>query len=338
MVNGMKVLIVDDSPDALAIAQARLAREELVIHCVASGQACLVAARAFAPDLVLLDVDMPDMSGFDVCRAMKADPELCMIPVIFLSGFDSSEDRVKGLDIGAVDYVAKPFDAFELRARVRAALRTKRLQDLLVERAHVDPLTELPNRRALDDCLRREWSRALRQGGGLSVIMADLDRFKQINDMHGHPAGDKVLRGTARAIAAQCRQSDLPARYGGEEFAIVVPEEQAPEAALLAERCRKEIESVRVPVAGQDGTQAVGITASFGVADRRWAESPESLVELADANLYLAKRGGRNTVVSTAPQAPPDEATNPDAVPGRGGHARAALTPVSADPNRRSIS
>jgi diguanylate cyclase (GGDEF)-like protein len=337
MMNGMKVLVVDDSPDALAIAQARLAKEGLEVHCAAGGRAGLDAARALRPDLVLLDVDMPDLSGFDVCRAMKADPDLCMIPVIFLSGFDSSKDRVKGLDVGAVDYVAKPFDAFELRARVRAALRTKRLQDLLVERAHVDPLTELANRRALDDCLRREWARAQRQGGGLSVIMADLDHFKQVNDTHGHPIGDKLLRGAARAIAAQCRQSDLPARYGGEEFAVVVPAEPAPEAALLAERCRQEIEGLRVPLADEGGSQAVGVTASFGVADSRWAGSPESLVELADANLYLAKQGGRNTVVSAPPQDHPNNVSQLGRLPERSGQGRPIPAEASADPSARSI-
>ena len=334
MMTGMKVLVVDDSPEALAIAQARLAKEELEIQCAAGGQAGLDAARSFRPDLVLLDVDMPDLSGFDVCRAMKADPELCMIPVIFLSGFDSSQDRVEGLDIGAVDYVAKPFDAFELRARVRAALRTKRLQDLLVERAHVDPLTELPNRRALDDCLLREWARAQRQGKGLSVVMADLDRFKLINDTHGHPAGDQVLRMAARIIAAQCRQSALPARYGGEEFAIVVPEEPADAAALLAERCRDEIARARIAIDGQ----AVGVTASFGVADSRWAASPESLVELADANLYLAKQAGRNTVVSAEPQAAPGHAAHTDRLPGRAGQSGPAPATVRADTSGRSIS
>lgn len=337
MVHGMKVLIVDDSPDALAIAQARLAREELDIQCAVGGQAGLDAARTFRPDLVLLDVDMPDLSGFEVCKAMKADAELCMIPVIFLSGFDSSEDRVKGLDIGAVDYVAKPFDAFELRARVRAALRTKRLQDLLVEHAHVDPMTELPNRRAMDDCLRCEWARAQRRGGAVSVIMADLDRFKKVNDTHGHPAGDKILRGAARAIAAQCRQSDLPARYGGEEFAIIVPEEQAPQAALLAERCREGVEGVRIMLADQPGSQAVGVTASFGVADSRWAKSPEELVELADANLYLAKQAGRNIVVSAPPQDHPNNLSQLDPLSQRSAQPLPMAAHASADPSARSI-
>ena len=330
----MRVLVVYGS----RLGATRGIAERVAVRLGGAGlDVGLASAERDNPDLILLDVDMPDLGGFDVCRAMKADPDLCMIPVIFLSGFDSSEDRIKGLDIGAVDYVAKPFDAFELRARVRAALRTKRLQDLLVERAHVDPLTELANRRALDDCLRREWARVQRQGGGLSVIMADLDHFKRVNDTHGHPVGDKLLRGAARAIAAQCRQSDLPARYGGEEFAVVVPEEGASEAALLADRCRKEIECVQVLLADQAATQAVGVTASFGVADSRWARSPEELVEQADANLYLAKQGGRNTVVSSPPQDHPNNASQLDRPAERSGQPQPASAEASADPSARSI-
>ena len=156
--------------------------------------------------------------------ALKADPELCMIPVLFLSGSGTSADKVRGLDLGAVDYITKPFDEFELKARVRAAIRTKYLQDLLIEHAHIDPLTGLPNRRALMDRLQMEWARMQRHGGELSFIMADIDYFKRVNDTYGHSIGDKLLQEVARTIARQCRESDLPARYGGEEFAIVVPE------------------------------------------------------------------------------------------------------------------
>ena len=223
-------------------------KEGLEIVCVEGGVPGLKAARREEPDLILLDLDMPDMSGFDVCRSLKADAELCMIPVLFLSGSTTPEDKIIGLDLGAVDYVTKPFDAFELRARVRAALRTKHLQDLLIEHAHIDPLTGLPNRRALMERLQQEWARIERHGGQLSFIMADIDHFKRVNDRYGHHVGDKVLQEVAGAIAAQCRESDLPARFGGEEFAIVVPDETAAAAVHLAERCRHEIAKVCVAV------------------------------------------------------------------------------------------
>ena len=194
-----------------------------------------------------------------------------------------------------MDYVTKPFDAFELCARVRAALRTKHLQDLLIEHAHIDPLTGLPNRRALLERLQREWARIQRHGGQLSFIMADIDHFKQINDTYGHHIGDQVLHEVARAIARQCRELDMPARYGGEEFAVVVPHETTAGAANLAERCRQEVAKVRVSV--QNTT--ITATASFGVATASGASSPEAMVKLADEAMYRAKNEGRNAVCSS---------------------------------------
>ena len=288
----MKVLIVDDSPDALAVAKTRLAKENLDIVCAEAGAAGLELARREKPDVILLDIDMPGMSGFDVCRALKADADLFMIPVLFLSGSSTPEDKVKGLDLGAVDYVTKPFDAFELRARVRAALRSKHFQDLLVEHAAIDPLTGLPNRRALMDRLRQEAARLQRHGGKLAVIMADVDHFKRVNDRFGHRVGDLLLQQIARAIAAECRDCDLPARYGGEEFVVVVPDETARGAARLAERCRAGIEAIRLPA--KDGTAQA--SASFGVADATNTFSAETLLENADVALYRAKAAGRNRV------------------------------------------
>jgi two-component system cell cycle response regulator len=288
----VKILIVDDSPDATAVARQRLAKEGAEILSADGGVAGLEAAKRESPDLILLDVDMPDILGFDVCRALKADAELCMIPVIFLSGSATADDKVKGLDLGAVDYVTKPFDAFELRARVRAAVRTKHLQDLLIEHAHIDPLTGLPNRRALMVRLQQEWARMERHEGSLSLVMADVDHFKRINDTYGHVIGDRLLQEIARTIAGQCRAVDLPARYGGEEFAIVVPDEAASKAVRLAERCRREIEQVRLPVKAA----TIGITASFGVADASGSSCPEALVDRADEALYQAKSAGRNRV------------------------------------------
>lgn len=306
----MKLLIIDDSPDALDVAKARLAKESLDILCASGGAAGLEMARREKPDLILLDLEMPDISGFDVCRALKADANLCMIPVLFLTASTTAEDKVRGLDLGAVDYVAKPFDAFELCARVRAALRTKHLQDLLIKHASIDPLTGLPNRRALLERLQCEWARIERHGGHLSFIMADVDHFKRVNDTYGHHIGDKLLQEVACAIARQCRETDLPARYGGEEFAVVVPCQSATDAARLAERCREEVAQVGVTVSGE----TVTATASFGVAEATDLSSPEALIRRADEALYRAKNGGRNRVqfsedgVSGSPEVCPTEA------------------------------
>ena len=288
----MKVLIVDDSADAIAIARARLQNEGLELLSATSGQEGLDAARRESPDLILLDVDMPDLSGFDVCRTLKADPELCMIPIIFLSGSGGHDEKIIGLDLGAVDYVTKPFDAFELRARVRAALRTKRLQDLLIRYSHIDPLTELYNRRALMERLQQEWERIQRHGGSLAFIMGDIDHFKRVNDRYGHSEGDRVLCTVAMAIVSQCRESDTPVRHGGEEFAILCPETDAEDAAKLAERCRAQIADARIQLGGSK----VGVTVSFGVADSNGAKSPEEMIQAADDALYQAKQNGRNRV------------------------------------------
>ncbi len=289
----MKVLIVDDSPQALALAKARLAPEEHELMTAESAKAGIEIARRQEPDLILLDVKMPDMSGFEACRRIKEDPELALIPVIFLTGSDDVEDKVVGLRIGAVDYVTKPFDPFELRARVAAALRTKRLQDLLNEQARLDPLTEMPNRRALHNRLEEEWERVQRHGRSLSFIIADLDHFKSVNDKHGHNIGDSVLRDVASTMRSRCRRIDLPCRYGGEEFAVIVPDETAEGAAVLAERYRGAIAELRFTAADEE----FSITASFGVAEAAGADSPEALIELADNALYQAKENGRNQVV-----------------------------------------
>jgi len=293
----MRVLIVDDNPDDIAIAKQRLKGEDLDIVTAENGRSGLDAAKNHEPDLILLDLELPDLDGFEVCRALKGDAELCMVPVIFLTASCNPTDVARGLDVGAVDYVTKPFNVYELRARVRAALRTKHLQDLLIQHAQLDPLTGLPNRRMLMERLQQEWARMERHGGKLSFIMADVDGFKHINDRFGHHIGDRLLQEIAKAIAAQCRQNDLPARYGGDEFAIIVPDEGAIDAANLADRCRQDIEKIHIDADGQQ----VNATASFGVAQADGLDSAETLAKMADRTLYDAKRAGGNGVRSSGP-------------------------------------
>ncbi len=169
----------------------------------------------------------------------------------------------------------------------------------MVEHAHVDLLTGLPNRRGLRERLQAEWARIQRHGGQLSFIMADIDHFKEINDRYGHHVGDRLLQEVARAIAGQCRATDLPARYGGEEFGIIAVEAPAAGAACLAERCRREVAKTQINVEGE----AVAVTASFGVADAAGASSPESLIQQADDALCRAKQSGRNAVEASPAEA-----------------------------------
>jgi diguanylate cyclase (GGDEF)-like protein len=292
----MKVLIIDDDPMVLRIATARLKNEGLDITCADGGHSGLGEARRSRPDVILLDVDMPDLSGFEVIHELQSDGDLCRTPVIFVTGSCNVADKVHGLDLGAVDYVTKPFDPFELRARVNAALRTKRLHDLLTTHSQIDPLTELWNRRALTERLEEEWERVRRYGCPLAFVMADLDYFKQLNDTFGHRMGDKVLAEVARVLREIGRNVDLPCRYGGEEFAILVPEQTADGAAALAERCRRAVAEIRVPA----GDKTAAPTASFGVSDSEGATGPDELIEHADAALYQAKQNGRNCVVTHA--------------------------------------
>lgn len=296
----MRILIIDDCSDARMLAKARLAAEGHEILVAQTGTEGLEQACREMPDLVLLDVDMPDISGFEVCRKLKADDKLNMVPVIFVSGSAAISDKVRGLDLGAVDYVTKPYDAFELRARVRAALRTKRLQDILRDRAMIDPLTELANRRAFDENLHQEWARAARYSLRLALIMADIDHFKRVNDEYGHPAGDEVLRQVARRLSANFRDSDMLFRYGGEEFVAILPETSAEGAMGLADRLRAAVCANPIIAANRELT----ITASFGVSDNVTVKEPSQLVQASDVSLYQAKSDGRNCVRSVTPATP----------------------------------
>jgi two-component system, cell cycle response regulator len=286
-----KILVIDDSPDIHALVKVRLGKEDVVIYSAHNGASGIAAALEIQPDLILLDVEMPDQDGFSVCAKLKADSRTKDISIIFLTGATSTEDKILGLELGATDYVTKPFDPAELRARVRASLRTRYLVELLSKKAMIDGLTGLWNRTYLDAHLVIELSSARRSGQPLSCIMADVDNFKSINDGCGHGFGDDVLRTIAAAFTQTCRIEDIVCRYGGEEFTILLPNTPLQGAAELAERLRIAVESR--PLSYRD--VPVTITCSFGVADLR-GPVPPSLVELADEALYRAKHSGRNRV------------------------------------------
>ncbi len=198
------ILVVDDSPDIHALLEVRLRSEGAVLRHALTPEAGLESARTQPPDVILLDVEMPGRSGFDVCKELKADPLTASIPVIFLSGQLDQRAKVMGLDLGAVDYVTKPFDIAELRARVRVSLRLKSLQDQLVTLARIDQLTGLWNRAYFDGRLQQELAASDRSGRPLSLVMFDVDHFKRVNDGHGHPAGDAVLRTIAARVLGRC--------------------------------------------------------------------------------------------------------------------------------------
>lgn len=243
---------------------------------------------------MLLDLDLDTDNGIDVCRTMIEDPAITMIPIIFLTGTVDIETKVRAFDAGAVDYVTKPFDAVELRARVRAALRTKRYHDLLASRARVDGLTGLGNRSFFDERFSEELLYARRNGGSVSLILLDVDHFKGINDTFGHPFGDVVLQRIAETTRDQLRGHDVACRYGGEEFGLVLPGTDQESARRVAERIRAAIADMRL----ERKQERVSVTASLGVATSAagGASSCADMIAAADAALYEAKQAGRNRV------------------------------------------
>jgi len=216
-----RLLVVDDEQSILDLLRRRLEALGCEVTVLSGGSQVAVTVREKMPDLVLLDVMMPDVDGFTVCQALKQDPQVRDIPVVLMTARTEVDSRIKGLEMGAHDYVTKPFETAELLARVRAALRVKALQDelreankLLERLATSDPLTDLPNRRTFDEQIFLAIERSRRTGQTVSVIMLDLDHFKQINDTHGHQVGDEALRQVAHILAGRRRVTDLVARYG----------------------------------------------------------------------------------------------------------------------------
>jgi diguanylate cyclase (GGDEF)-like protein len=253
----------------------------------------LRAIPIFKPNLILTQLRLPTFSGLELVRRLKENEATQSIPVLVYSDAAAAEERIRAFDLGAGDFVSKPFVGAELLARVRAALRTRHLLNILEERARLDGLTGLSNRGVLEYRLPREWDSCRRRNLPLAVIISDLDHFKSINDQHGHAAGDEVLRQAAACLARCARSSDLVVRYGGEEFVIVAPDCSLADAVRLAERYRAAIEGTRIVEHGVE----IPVTASVGVAAASDLShgSAGDLLRCADAALYQAKHAGRNT-------------------------------------------
>jgi two-component system, cell cycle response regulator len=300
------VLAIDDSPDIHRLLDVRLRPEGLVLHHALSAEEGLGMAGQLKPDLILLDVDLPLVTGFEVCQKLKDDPKTSEIPIIFLTGDQAVHTKVQGFDLGAIDYVTKPFEPAELRARVRAALRTKRFHDLLSARSHVDGLTGIWNRSYFNQRFGEEISAAQRYERHVSLIMLDLDGFKGLNDSYGHPFGDQVLQAVGSILHTFLRTTDAPCRFGGEEFALILTETDEAGAIISAERIRQQI----AQCAFRPKDKHIEVTASFGVACStlfdRSSLSVSRMVTAADDALYKAKHEGRNRVCTaqTAADAP----------------------------------
>lgn len=289
-------LLIDDSPDVHRLLAMRLRSEGLEVASATSGPEGIRAATENQPAVVLLDVDMPGMDGFEVLRALKDTEETLNIPVIMLSGLHSPHDKVTAFDLGAVDFITKPFDVTELRVRVRSALRVSHLLRMLSQRAHIDGLTGLYNRAHFDARWHEQVASCARHGRPLSLAMFDLDHFKSINDTYGHPAGDTAIQGLAKLFGREIRHGDIACRYGGEEFALIMPETPPNDAAAVCDRIRLALSQISWPKHPErELTCSVGIVGSDGPC----AAAEESWLEAADRNLYRAKKEGRNRVVAS---------------------------------------
>ena len=291
------LLVVDDEKQNRTLL-TELLQDDYQIILAKNGIQALQKTQEHLPDLILLDVLMPQMDGFNVIRALKANDLTRHIPVIFVSALDSAADEELGLELGAVDYIAKPVHPPIVRVRVRNHLQAVHQRRLLEQLALIDSLTEIPNRRRFTEVYEREWRRCKRSNSPLSLLMVDVDHFKVFNDTYGHAAGDQVLRRVAQTIqAALNRSSDFVARYGGEEFVVVLPDIDAGGAQAVAEKLRVEVEHLQIPYP-ESGTSP-WLTISLGGATQvpMLSEVDAGLFGNADRSLYAAKHGGRNRVL-----------------------------------------
>jgi diguanylate cyclase (GGDEF)-like protein len=295
-----KLLVVDDAPANIRVLRNLLVEEARVLFAT-SGRDALAVARSEQPDLILLDVMMPDMDGYEVCRALKADPTTQDLPVIFVTGLTEATDETRGLEAGAIDYITKPFIPAVVRMRVRNHLALRRvtnelhrLNAELLRLARTDALTGVSNRRHFFEQIGEEMSRMRRYRHQAAVFMLDLDHFKRLNDGYGHDVGDRALVETAAAVRGTLRVHDLFGRLGGEEFAGFLPETELSHAVTVCERLRELIAAIRLPTAGETAQ----VTASIGVAaiDAQ-NETVEIALRRADQAMYAAKQSGRNRVI-----------------------------------------
>ncbi len=305
------ILVVDDVPVNIQLLSTYLSSEGYKVISAKDGQQALDEICKNTPDLVLLDVMMPRINGFEVCKKLKSSEDTKFIPVIMLTALNDLENKIKGMDSGADDFITKPFNRMELLARVRSLLRIKYLHDELQKKiielqkakeelrqlAITDGLTGLYNYRYFKEQFAQEINRALRHELNVSLIMIDIDHFKNFNDQNGHPAGDRIIQKIGSLLKSNIRNIDMAARYGGEEFALILIETDKNSALIVAEKIRKLIETNKFH---NEEKQPLGkITISSGLSTfPEDGQEFDILVEQADQRLYRAKQAGRNILFS----------------------------------------
>ncbi len=291
-----KILIVDDIALNIQVLNETLQAEYQVFFAT-EGHEALKVAESLNPDIILLDIMMPDIDGYETCRRIKQHPVLKDTPVIFITALDEAQYETTGLHIGAVDYITKPFNPEIVKLRIKNHLELKRHRDILMNLSHIDGLTNIANRRAFDEALEREWLRAKRSGRTLSILMLDIDYFKKFNDTLGHAAGDECLKDVAKTIKGSLmRPSDIAARYGGEEFVCLLPETDIKGAMHTAENIMTNIKRLNILHPSSEICSIV--TVSIGIASALPTDDSDSneLLQSADKALYAAKSLGRNRI------------------------------------------
>jgi two-component system, cell cycle response regulator len=290
------ILVVDDNPDKLSLLEAALCLAGYSVTTATDGDEALAAIESYQPDLVITDVMMPRMNGYELAQRIRANPLTKFIPVIMQTAAGRrAEDLRRASEVGALGYITDPTDLDLLLARTRTLLEFKAYLDVCEEAAFTDHLTGLANRRRFERQLEREVGRTDRFGHPFSLLMVDIDNFKNLNDSFGHDAGDDAIRRISRVLREGTRGIDLAARIGGEEFAVLLVETNQQAAVEVAERLRLAIWALEIPSGGQ-------VTASFGVAECPTdAHTAADILKAADVALYEAKRAGRDRVVGAPP-------------------------------------
>lgn len=325
--NPNKILIIDDSSINIRILTRILEQSHYRTEVAKNGSLALKVVRQNTPDLILLDIMLPDMNGYAVCKMLKADPKIQDIPIIFMSALEEVPDKVKAFEVGAVDYMTKPFEPVEMIARIETHLRLRSLQVKLQEQnqqlqqeirdryiaetalkqanlqlkrlANLDGLTQVANRRLFDDTLAQEWRRLQRDRLPLALVLVDVDYFKDYNDFYGHLAGDDCLRQIARSLSqAIKRPADLIARYGGEEFAALLPNTKTEGAFHVAQRIQDYIHNLAIPHGRSQVREIVTVSIGASALVPSLDQSPEDLIASADRALYQAKQNGRDRITT----------------------------------------
>jgi len=287
------ILIVDDS-ELQRFILAEILETEYVIHMAKNGIEAIEYAKKYLPDLILMDVIMPEMDGYQTFLEIRKSEKIKNIPVIFVTSLNDEDNEIKGLGLNAIDYISKPYNFEILKLRVHNNIQRINQLRITEDASFTDMLTNLPNRRGFDIKIGQEWRRSMREQKFLSILLIDIDKFKSVNDIYGHLQGDVVLKTISEIFSQELKRgSDFVARWGGEEFVALLSNTSLEETIQIAERIRLNVESANIPC---DNNQTIKITISIGINSEipKKGDMLDDFIKMADVALYTAKKNGRN--------------------------------------------